>query len=405
MTTFLKRKARPNLLWIVTRGSFTGIVGCVVLLGYTPRTQPYFYNLLAVFSIIYVLARGENLFRSLLAYLTSRTLMWRWAFLAWAIASLFWSSRGGVTIDRAVTLIEIQILGLLFFDAAKYLGQTRWILSTVFVCSAAGAAFALAEGIAAGDLRPRGFFGNTNVMALISLIGLAAFYSGAALGDSIRRRMVSHVLGLVLVAGIVSSACRKGIAGVPFLWAGAALFTRTRARAALAAGLTLLVGSGLLGAVPTLRAYWYMSLSRMLAATSSMSSLAGIDRSFTQRVRFIRKGISLMAESPLIGRGLDSFHWLSVEGMYAHNNYIEIGVAVGLIGLALFYGFYAALFISSSRSENRRTPAGRFFLLFIAVTALLEVGFVSFYMKLPALLLITCAGWVERDRCADSAGR
>ncbi|MCK5596386.1 MAG: hypothetical protein KAJ04_02965, partial [Candidatus Eisenbacteria sp.] len=91
----------PWSLKVALKGSLTGVVASVVLLGYVTETQLAFYALIGVSLAVYLLARGEELVGALLDYLTSGKILWRWAFVVWAILSLLWTTRGRLSVDRA----------------------------------------------------------------------------------------------------------------------------------------------------------------------------------------------------------------------------------------------------------------------------------------------------------------
>ena len=76
---------------------------------------------------------------------------------------------------------------------------------------------------------------------------------------------------------------------------------------------------------------------------------------------------------------------------------VALGVSLGVVGIVLYYGLHAALLWRASLRQNRGEVLGRFVLLFVPLMILLDLVTVSFYMKLPTLLLITCAGWVCRE--------
>lgn len=50
--------------------------------------------------------------------------------------------------------------------------------------------------------------------------------------------------------------------------------------------------------------------------------------------------------SPLLGHGFYSFDKVSFNGLYAHNNYLEILTGLGIIGLLLYYGFLLSTLLS-----------------------------------------------------------
>lgn len=62
------------------------------------------------------------------------------------------------------------------------------------------------------------------------------------------------------------------------------------------------------------------------------------------RSDMINQGITLFLDKPLAGYGLRAYEVLSVYGTYAHNNFIELLVGVGLIGTLHYYFMYMYLF-------------------------------------------------------------
>lgn len=379
------------------RWSLAGIAISVVLLGDTTATQPHFYALMGVSVVVYLVARGELLFAAALHYLTSRTTAWRWAFVVWALLSLLWTSRGGGSADRAMTVLEIQIVGLVFFDAARNLGQTRWILKTVLACTVFGAVYAVASGDPAIEKRLAGVYRNPNTLGIIAVTGLAIYCAGI---NEIKHKLAlagSHLVALFLVVGILASSSLKGLAGGAFVYVVGMFFRKTRARIAVLVATGGAVAVALVSTIEPLRLLWVHSLHRLELTMATFGSSAEVSQSFMERARFIRKGVAFIAEAPVFGRGLGTFSWLSGEHTYAHNNFIEVGVSLGVIGLVLFYGFHASILARVFRDHHRDSFVGRFTIIIVLTTLLLDVASVSYTSKLTTLLMITCAGWLERS--------
>ena len=129
----------------------------------------------------------------------------------------------------------------------------------------------------------------------------------------------------------------------------------------------------------------------------SLGSAADVSLSFLKRIRFVREGVALIAEAPLAGRGLGTFRWLSDEGTYAHNNFVEIGVSLGIVGVVLYYGFHFSLLATSVRDRHRGRLVGRSTIIVVLTFLLLDMAAVSYTDKLSTLLMITLAGWLERS--------
>ncbi len=386
----------PWSLKVALKGSLIGVVASVVLLGYTTETQPAFYALIGVSLVVYLLARGEELVGALLDYLTSGRILWRWAFVVWAILSLLWTTRGRVSVDRAITLVEIQVVGLVFYDAARNLGLSKWILNTVFACVVIAAVQAMATEDPTVVKRLAGPYGSPNTLGMFCVIGLAVFVSTAARRRSVAASVGSYVAALVLLVGVVASSSLKGLLGLLLVCSLGAALAASRVRVATFVGVAAGLGAALVAFVEPLRFVWEHALYRLQMATIGMS--VGVNQSTVERARFIKKGLSLIAEAPIFGRGLDTFRWLSGEGTYAHNNVIEIGVALGLVGIMLYYGFHLSILGAAARLRRTDDFVWRFIAIAVPTLLLLDIAVVSYTSKLPTLLLIMSAGWLERTR-------
>lgn len=69
-----------------------------------------------------------------------------------------------------------------------------------------------------------------------------------------------------------------------------------------------------------------------LADTSNMN----IDYSAFVRLNFIKQGITFILNHPLFGYGVASGYYL-LEGDYFHNNYIQLWVETGIVGMLCYY--------------------------------------------------------------------
>jgi len=384
-----------RLLFFVIRASLAGLVGAVAFLSYETEKLQYFYPVVWVCLAAYVMARGEHILHALLAYLTSPIMRWRWAFLLLAVASLFWTPRGAAG-ELALTLVQIYGMGIVFYDAARHLGEAKWVARAAFVAAGGAAVLALAGSSQQMTLRVVGIQGNPNSLGMLALFGLALYYAGADFGRRLPGRVLSHALALVLIVAIVASGSRKALLGVVVVWALALAVRGLRRRVAVQVGLVAGVGALLVSVSRPLRLYWESSLARMVVVFERMTSSAGLDASLVERSRFIDQGVDLMADAPVLGHGLHTFLWLSGENKYAHSNYIELGVSLGAVGLLLYYAFPLVLLFRALTPANRGHFGSRMILVLVPTMLILDLGLVSYYSKLTAFLTILTAGWLER---------
>jgi O-antigen ligase len=388
----------PASLRFALRASLTGVSASVVLFGYITETSMAFYAVMSLSLVVYLLARGEELAAALVDYLTSKHVFWRWAFVVWAILSLMWTTRGRLSVDRAITLVEIQIVGLIFYDAAKNLGLSKWILNTVLVSAVIAAVHAVVTEDPTVVTRHSGLYASPNVLGMFSVIGLAVFVASSPRRRGALAAIGLYVCGFLLLLGIVASSSLKGMMGLALVSVLGMVFAASRPRAVTFVSVAAGVGALLIAAFEPLRLIWNHALWRAEMALASGGTSVSESHSVIERARFIQKGLSLLGESPIIGRGLDTFRWLSSEGTYAHNNVVELGVALGIIGIVLFYGFHVSILVSAGRRWRTDDFVWRFIAIAVPTLLLLDIAVVSYASKLSTLLLIMCAGWLERTR-------
>ena len=110
------------------------------------------------------------------------------------------------------------------------------------------------------------------------------------------------------------------------------------------------------------------------------------DASVHARMKFIEYGTDMFLERPIQGFGLNNFKNLiavrKTKGMtnvYAHNNYIEIAVDLGIIGLVVYYSLYVYMIVYGLK-RFKKLNLNQLAMLSILVTlAICEYGVVSYY--------------------------
>ena len=111
-------------------------------------------------------------------------------------------------------------------------------------------------------------------------------------------------------------------------------------------------------------------------------------RSMLYREQFMTNGIKWFKERPLFGYGIDGFSILNGieldKWMYAHNNYIELLVDLGIVGFVFFYSAYLfaarKLFRSSEEIE-------KLFGALIIADVVCHYSYVA-YMRFPNMLML-----------------
>ena len=73
----------------------------------------------------------------------------------------------------------------------------------------------------------------------------------------------------------------------------------------------------------------------------------------TSRVTLFQYGMNWFLDNPILGVGINNFRVLSTKtsefaGMsfYAHNNYVELLVDIGIVGIVIYYSAYYYLYLN-----------------------------------------------------------
>lgn len=139
------------------------------------------------------------------------------------------------------------------------------------------------------------------------------------------------------------------------------------------------------------------------------SFLAGsYDVSDQRRQNMISEGLRFFRERPIFGYGLNNFRVLYFEDEYSHNNFIEVMVSLGVIGLLLYYLMYlipTVKTIGLIRAKDPRVRDCDLILLFmLAISFVFGIGMVQFYSKDVWVLLGVALAMTARFNRNDLGG-
>ena len=140
------------------------------------------------------------------------------------------------------------------------------------------------------------------------------------------------------------------------------------------------------------------------------------DRSLTMRRFLIDMAKVFFNERPILGSGINNFSYLirdySNVGAYAHNNYMEIATDLGIVGLVVYYWFYAYLVLRLIGQTLNGYKSALLFLSMILLFLVFEYGMVNYYKTQVHMGIAAAASVVlinDRDarakRRADAALR
>ena len=118
------------------------------------------------------------------------------------------------------------------------------------------------------------------------------------------------------------------------------------------------------------------------------------------RTFMIKFGLELFKDRPFIGYGIDNYRVLLGEEInvmtYAHNNYIELLVDLGLFGTIIYYLIYVNAFIRLLKSNKYFNLRYLFFTFLLTVTVI-DFASVNYYSKHILIILAMCSIFADLE--------
>lgn len=123
------------------------------------------------------------------------------------------------------------------------------------------------------------------------------------------------------------------------------------------------------------------------------------DGSTSIRMDMLISGLFMFAKKPIFGWGLGAFTDLGGFETYAHNNYVELLVAVGLVGTLVYYSLCFSIVVQGLKRFFRFEKKGPFVLSTAIMTAMLfdQVARVTYTEEFSNILIAMCYAGIVLD--------
>ena len=383
-----------QLVYVAATGSIARRIGCAALL----------------IGAVLTMAAAKNEGQPLSALRNNRALA---CFVGFAFLSMLWSSEPDLTLRKSA---EYFILCVGAAEAGRIL-RLRGVVWLAFLGSTGYLLIGLIAEVLLGTFHPFSFDYrfcgtlNPNHQAWNCILLLL---SGSALLRQIRSSwriayfmaMTLGVACLLLAKSRTSLVC--GALALMFYWVGRLSLTQ---KLALAFIIGTLLGSVLFSAT-LVSSGGTSNFSRMLLAGRDVDSYQNL----SERVPLWKATIEYVGESPLAGYGFNSF-WtsnhirdVSAEAgttvVHSHNEFIELMLSLGAVGLTLYLFQLADTWRILLRSYKvTRNPFVRFYLaLLIFNFACMFTEAIAFDVGLPTFCLLSML-WSRKQFAPNSIAR
>ena len=129
---------------------------------------------------------------------------------------------------------------------------------------------------------------------------------------------------------------------------------------------------------------------------------ASTEGSYIGRSKMIQLGIVWFKQSPILGYGVRAFTALSPWNTYAHSNYIELLVDLGLIGTGLYYVW--ALIIALNRKMIAKSSFKNYILSVMFTHMVLDFFRVSYNSLMSMFLVFTALILIDLEKNKNENG-
>jgi len=116
-----------------------------------------------------------------------------------------------------------------------------------------------------------------------------------------------------------------------------------------------------------------------------------VDNSTTVRLEMIEFGLTKFEKNPFLGYGINNYGILYKQytgwSTYAHNNYIELLVDIGIVGFLIYYLAYIYLIYKLIHLIAKKHKEALIIMAIILTQILMDFGMVSYYNKMTYVYL------------------
>ena len=279
---------------------------------------------------------------------------------AFSYLGLTWLWSSGLTLEPIASLVTVSLgavgLALSVAHGAVRLNELMWLLVLPAVANVIAGLLGIDLVFQLGDRddwidihRFSGLVGNSNGLATICSLPLAVYllvyYPAVKRGAAVH--LFAICLGLAAYGLVVTGSRRSALLLAVLLpvvvkalatrWASTKIAASvTTVTIWLAVILALALGAGFLEDLPAIQRFDELESDE-------------IGSSYELRQYMIDVGTRLFLERPIFGHGYGAFAQLSGLHLYSHNNFIEIAVNAGTLGLLLYYSAALLAFFRYAR--------------------------------------------------------
>ncbi|MDF1617744.1 O-antigen ligase family protein [Petrocella sp. FN5] len=262
------------------------------------------------------------------------------AFVAISLLTYFVALDGGLVFSKTITLVQLLVLSVSLINYFDHVKKIEHVILYFIFSGFYASIYILLNSNFDTLSRMGGELGNQNEIGMIIAISsIFAFYLIVS-----ELKLVYIPIFLVMVGVIILTGSRKAIlflflnmVMIIFLKNKDSFMKRIKA-IVIIAGL-MLIGYLIIFNNPI---FYDILGDRIEAMFDFITGKGTSEGSINERTAMITYGVDFWKNRPLLGYGIDNYRELyalapSGRDTYSHNNFIEVMVGTGLIGLMIYY--------------------------------------------------------------------
>lgn len=310
---------------------------------------------------------------------------WYFALILYALMTHFYSTDSRVVLESIYNLSTILVIT---FIINYYLNENedfRIIISFFAFSGIILSVFMIKMGLFNYNFRQdNDIFGNANAFALIITVSLTCLIWLIFYGS--RNMLFIYVGGSAFMFYLLLMAGARKYIIISLIFVYIIVFLKYyenhKKKLVLGTLLFLLVLIFLYYLIFEYKPIYDIVGFRFEGLINAITGRGKIDLSTLRRERMIEFGLTVFKERPFLGHGLDNFkvlyYFSGGSYDYAHNNYIELLVDIGILGFTLYYGYIIYLLYQLKTIKSDITGIRDFMIGTLCVLLINDYGTVTF---------------------------
>jgi O-antigen ligase len=319
-------------------------------------------------------------------------------FAMFAFASMFWAYDSTRVLSFSMRLLVVSLNFFILYIVFERYNLEKTILYGILI----GGLYNILIGLNVIHVnyeifqfgRLMGSVGNSNKLAKIMILSIfASLIFLSTVTTKTWFKIYNYINIILSFYIIVLTVSKKAMILTPLLIMLSFSFKHLKVRNIVMFLILLVVGYQLFityGDVDQLTRVYGLIESRFLGMIDTLHGQSG-DASTVEREYLLHEGFGIFADHPLFGTGLNNFRYFLEN--YAHNNYLELLVGVGIIGASLYYTIYVLTIRNIYKMPN--SIIKRYFYVMVFILLALDVATVTYFTK-PLLFLLLYIYYVAR---------